>query len=102
MRAVELTLLAPYYETDSIGQKIKKERKRIIPIVKETSILLEEYYEANQQGIRPTLRVIISSISYNDETEFMYMGERYTVIRASSTNADEIALVGAKKIGDIY
>lgn len=101
MRAVELTLLSYTYKKDEIGQEIKVVKKKTIPIIKETSVLLEEYYEANQQGIRPEVRLIISALNYNRETEFEYMGEKYSVIRTNTPNIDEIALIGTKKAGDL-
>lgn len=101
MRAVELTLLSYTFEKDEIGQEVKVVNKNIVPIIKQTSVLLEEYYEANQQGIRPEVRLVISALSYNQETEFEYMGEKYSVIRTNTPNVDEIALVGSKKVGDL-
>lgn len=100
MRAVELTLLSYTFEKDEIGQEVKIVNKNTVPIIKQTSILLEEYYEANQQGIRPEVRLVISTLNYNQETEFEYMGEHYSVIRTNSSNIDEIALIGSKKVGD--
>lgn len=101
MRAVELTLLSYTYDVDNIGQQIKKERKETVPIIKETSILLEEFYEANKQGIRPELRIIISSLSYHGENEFIYMGDKYSIIRTSTPNVDEVAIIARKKVGDV-
>jgi len=101
MRAIEINLLSYSYTKDEIGQEVKVVNRIPVPIIKQTSILLEEYYEANQQGIRPEIRIVISALNYNNETEFEYMGEKYTVIRTNTSNIDEIALIGSRRIGDL-
>ena len=45
MRAIELTLLSYTYEKDEIGQEIEIVNRNLVPIIKQTSILLEEFYD---------------------------------------------------------
>ena len=101
MIAVELTLLSFSTSKDEIGQEIKKENRKVVPIIKQTSIMLEEFYEANEQGIRPEVRFVISSLNYNREQELEYMGERYKIVRATSNNTDEVSLICEHRVGNI-
>ena len=63
MIAVELTLLSFSISKDEIGQERKKEIRKVIPIIKQNSIMFEEFYEANEQGIRPEIKFVISSLT---------------------------------------
>lgn len=101
MRAVELTLFSISLSFDDIGVEIPSETAIVVPIIKQTSILHEEYYEANQQGLKPEVRFVISSLNYDNQTELEYMGIRYSIIRATITNPDEISLICEKKIGNV-
>ena len=101
MRSVELTLLSFNYEKDSIGQEIKKQKRKKIPIIKQTSIMFEEFYEANEHGLRPEARFVVSALNYNNEREIEYMGNRYSVIRATTTNPDEVSLICERKVGNV-
>lgn len=101
MRDIELTLISFSYEQDKIGQEQKEEIKIPIPIMKQTSIMFEEFYEANKQGIKPTSQFIISALNYNGQTELEYMSERYSIIRIKSTNPDELSLICEKRVGNV-
>lgn len=102
MQAIELTLLSNSFEYDDIGQRIPKQKERKVPIINIQSIYHEEFYEANKQGLRPSVKFVLSSFSYSGETELIYAGQKYTVIRNTSTNLDEITLICERKIGDVY
>ena len=101
MIAVELILLSFSVSKDEIGQDIKNEIRKIVPIIKQNSIMLEEFYEANEQGIRPEVKFVISSLNYNREQELEYMGERYKIVRTSSTNPDEVSLICEHRVGNV-
>lgn len=101
MRAVELTLLSFSISKDEIGQEIKNEIRKDVPIIKQNSIMFEEFYEANEQGIRPEVRFVISSLNYNREQELEYMGERYKIVRTTSTNPDEVSLICEHRVGNV-
>nr|DAH24313.1 MAG TPA: head closure knob [Caudoviricetes sp.] len=101
MQAVELTLLSNSFKYDDIGQRIPKSKETKVPIISVQSIYHEEFYEANKQGLRPSIKFILSSLNYSGETDLIYAGQRYTVIRDTSTNPDEITLICERKIGDV-
>ncbi len=89
------------YEKDSIGV----ERKTFvlsdeIPIIKVENVYANEYYEAEEHGHKPTLRLKINSLNYNNEQELVYMDEIYSIIRAQNSKIDEMILVCERKIGN--
>ena len=64
-------------------------------------IYANEYYQANQNGYKPTLRLVISSLNYNNEQELIYMDVKYTIIRIQKKNLDELILVCERKINNV-
>ena len=100
MYDVSCYLLSTTYEQDKIGNEIEVVNKKLIPIIKIEDIYSTEYYEANQQGYKPNLRLRISTLNYNDEEELEYMGKVYSVIRVQSM-IDETVLVCERKIKNV-
>lgn len=101
MRDVSCKLLSTTLQTDSIGVQKEVQTEIEIPIIKVEEIYSNEFYEANQQGFKPSLRLRISSLNYNNEKELIYMGVIYTIIRASEPYADETVLVCERKIKNV-
>lgn len=101
MRDVSCVFLSTTIEKDSIG--VEKETKTQIecPIIKNEAIYEKEFYSANEQGLKPSLRLRISSFNYNGETELVYMGVNYTIIRTQQTYPDEIVLVCERKVKNV-
>lgn len=93
-------LLSTAYEQDEIGNEIEVVKKRQIPIIKIEDIYSTEYYEANQQGYKPNLRLRISTLNYCDEEELEYMGKVYSIVRVQSM-VDETVLVCERKIKNV-
>lgn len=90
-------LIACTYNKDSIGNEILTEAVNEIPIIRVEDVYASEFYQAAQQGLRPNLRLRISSLNYNNELELEYMGTRYTIIR-SQMEGDETILVCERKV----
>ncbi len=101
MRDVSCKLLSTDLQTDDIGVQKEVQTEIEIPIIKVEEIYANEFYEANQQGFKPTLRLRISALNYNNEKELIYMGVIYTIIRASEPYADEVVLVCERKIKNV-
>ena len=55
----------------------------------------------NQNGYKPTLRLVISSLNYNNEQELIYMDVKYTIIRIQKKNLDELILICERKINNV-
>lgn len=101
MRDVECKLLSTTLVDNEIGVQEEKIVEIPIPIIKVEDVYASEYYEANQQGYKPTLRLRISALNYKNEEELIYMGTTYSIIRASEPYADEIVLICERKVKNV-
>ena len=101
MRDISCKLLSTSIETDSIGTEKEKVIEKEIPIIKVEDVYYNEFYEANQQGFKPSLRIRISTLNYNFENELIYMNQTYSIIRTQEPSADEIILVCERKIKNV-
>ena len=101
MRDVSCKLLSTTIQEDSIGVQKEVTTEIEIPIIKVEEIYANEFYEANEQGFKPTLRLRISSLNYNNEQEMIYMGVTYSIIRATEPCADEVVLVCERKVKNV-
>lgn len=101
MRDVECKLLSTTIVDNEIGVQEEKIVEIPIPIIKVEDVYKDEYYEANQQGYKPTLRLRISALNYNNEEELIYMETTYSIIRASEPYADEVVLICERKVKNV-
>ena len=101
MRDVSCKLLSTTLQTDSIGVQREVQTEVEVPIIKVEEVYANEFYEANEQGFKPTLRLRISSLNYNNEKELIYMGTTYSIIRPSEPYADEVVLVCERKVKNV-
>lgn len=102
MRDVSCKLIKQNYLQNEIGSPIPQSPTITeIPIIKVEDVYANEYYEANQVGYQPTLRLRISTLNYNNEQELEYMGIVYTIIRTQEVTADELILVCERKIKNV-
>ena len=89
MRDVRCKLLSTTLQTDNIGVQKEVTTEVEVPIIKVEEVYANEFYEANEQGFKPTLRLRISSLNYNNEKELIYMDVTYSIIRATEPYVDE-------------
>lgn len=101
MRDVSCKLLSTTLKTDSIGVQKEVKTEVEVPIIKVEEVYANEFYEANEQGFKPTLRLRISALNYNNEKELVYMGTTYSIIRPSEPYADEVVLVCERKVKNV-
>ena len=102
MRDVSCKLISATYKSNDIGVQNPIGIKKIeIPIIKVEEVYANEFYEANEQGFKPTLRLRISSLNYNNEQELIYMGITYSIIRVSEPYTDEIVLICERKVKNV-
>ena len=95
---------------DNIGNQIESNIEIEVPIIKNEDIYSKEFYEPmngrhlrwiwQMIGLKPTLRLRISSLNYNNEKKLKYMNEIYEVIRVDRVTLDEIALICERKVGN--
>ena len=101
MRNVSCTLLSTQITENSKGDQQKKITETEIPVIKVEDIYANEFYEANEQGYKPSLRLRISSLNYENQQELIYMNEEYTIIRTQEITADELILICERKIKNV-
>lgn len=101
MRNVSCTLLSTSIQSNSIGVEEETQTQIECPIIKIEDIYANEFYQANEQGFKPSLRLRISTLNYNGEPELIYMGETYSIIRTQEPEADELILVCERKVKNV-
>lgn len=99
MQAVTTKLISKQYVIDEIGNQKLQETYVEIPIIEVQDVYQSEFYNASQQGLKPTLRLLISDLNYNEEPELIYMGSRYSIIRVDTVSNEELALICEKRSG---
>ena len=101
MYSPELTLLSSSIISNKIGVQEDYITKKVIPFIKIEDVYSNEFYEANSQGFKPSLRVRISVLNYNNEKELIYMDETYSIIRTQNVTTDELILVCERKLKNV-
>lgn len=101
MRDVSCKLLSTTLETNEIGVQKEKTEEVEIPIIKVEDIYANEFYKANEQGYKPSLRLRISNLNYDNQPELIYMNNTYTIIRTQEITADELILVCERKVKNV-
>ena len=101
MRDVSCKLLSTTITTDNIGVQKETTTEVEIPIIKVEDVYANEFYEANEQGYKPSLRLRISALNYSNQLELKYMGTTYTIIRTQEITADELILVCERKVKNV-
>lgn len=99
---LECTLIQINIEKDDIGNEIEKQTEIIVPIIKHEDIYASEFYSAGTVGMKPTLKIRISSLNYSNQTKLRYMNEEYEIIRVDTPTIDEVSLVCERKIKNEY
>lgn len=98
MYDVSCKLLSTQIKSDSIGVEKETTKSIVIPIIKVEDVYADEFYEANEQGFKPTLRLRVSALNYSRQNELIYMGTTYSIIRTQEPVADEIILICERKV----
>lgn len=101
MRDVSCKLLSTTLKTDEIGVQKEETVEIEIPIIKVEDVYANEFYKANEQGYKPSLRLRISNLNYDNQSELIYMKEIYNIIRTQEITADELILVCERKIKNV-
>lgn len=101
MRDVSCKLLSSQITTDSIGVQKETITKIEVPITKVEDVYSKEFYEANEQGHKPSLRLRISVLNYSGQNELIYLGTTYSIIRTQEITVDELILVCERKVKNV-
>ena len=101
MREVSCKLLSTIYTSNEIGVQEEKTIEKEIPIIKIEDIYAQEFYKANEQDYKPSLRLRINNLCYEDEEELIYKNVTYKIIRTQEITADELILVCERKVKNV-
>ncbi len=109
MHDVTCILLSEKFTTDENGNILRDKNgrekfetiKRQVPIISVERVWKNEYYKGNAQGLRPSIRIKISTLNYNDEERLIYMNKEYEIIRPDSDNEDEVILVCQRRSNNV-
>ena len=101
MRDVSCKLLSTSITKDNIGVQKQVITEIEIPIIKVEDVRANEFYKANEQGFKPTLRLRISSCNYTNQNELVYMNITYSIIRTQEINPDELILICERKAKNV-
>lgn len=101
MRDVSCKLLSTTLKTDKIGVQKEEISKIEIPLIKVEDVYANEFYKANEQGYKPSLRLRIHSLNYDNQSELIYMNETYSIIRIQEVTTDELILVCERRIKNV-
>ena len=102
MRDVVCYLLSTSTISNNIGVEKDEGQTQIeCPLIKVEDVYSDEFYKANAEGFKPTLRLRISSLNYNNERELIYRGTTYSIIRTQESEADEIILICERKVKNV-
>lgn len=86
--------------SNSIGVEDDTIETLSVPIIRIEKIYASEFYRANEQGMKPSLRVVINALNFNGAEELEYNGTIYTIIRIED-NIEELALICERKIKNV-
>lgn len=101
MRDVSCKLLSTQIVSNSIGVETETTTELEIPIIKIEDVYAKEFYEANEQGYKPSLRLKISALNYSGQKELIYMNTTFSIIRTQEITADELILVCERKTKNV-
>lgn len=101
MYNTSITFLSKSLTSNSIGVQSETITQTEVPIMKIEDIYANEFYQANEQGFKPSLRIRISSLNYSNERELIYKGTTYTIIRTQEPVPDETILICQRKVKNV-
>lgn len=100
MYDISCKLLSTAYKKDAIGQDVEENTEIEVPILKVEYVGTNEFYSANEIGLKPSLQIKINTLNYNNEEKLIYMNTIYSVIRVKNISVDEVLLVCERKEAD--
>ncbi len=101
MRDVSCKLLSTTLKTDDIGVQKEEVKEIEVPLIKVEDVYANEFYKANEQGYKPSLRLRISALNYDNQPELIYMDKIYNIIRTQEITADELILICERKVKNV-
>ena len=97
---VQCALISNEVIQDDIGNEMINKIETIVPIIKVEDVFASEFYNASSVGLKPNLKLRISSLNYNNQKLLKYMDNEYDIIRVDTPTIDEVSLVCERRIGN--
>ena len=96
---VDFSLLSETITKDAMGQTIRTPKEReLIGIQK--SGYQNEYYKAEQAGLRPQGIIELSSFDYEGESKLKLGKDTFTIYRTFKVGTDRIELYYGERVGN--
>ena len=93
-------LISHVKEGDDIGNNITSSETSKKIYAKKQSVRTNEFYNAIEVGMIPSIEFVVKRLNYNNEQEIKWNNQRYSIIRTiDPKNKFDIVLVCSKKIG---
>lgn len=92
-------LLKKEYSQDKYGNVISTETQTEV-LCDIRSLTRNEYYSAQQAGLRPSFVLLLNGFEYGGESEAIFNGERFTLTRCYQTTFEVVELTATKKAKD--
>lgn len=91
-----INLLAETRSKNKYGDVITEHTKRQV-FCKVASVGMNEFYQAQANGIKADLKIILSDyLEYNDERKLEYDGKCYDIIRTYRTVNNQLEITASK------
>jgi SPP1 family predicted phage head-tail adaptor len=98
-QTAKIVLLKSEYTQDGIGQYIRTTKETSV-FGYVSSVGMNEFYQAGQQGFKPDFRVTIWKNEYSNEEELRYDNVVYTVYRTYWRDDGRIELYVTQRKGN--
>jgi len=98
-KIVDFSLVAETLTKDTTGQS-KATQKTTACIGKMMSVYQNEFYKAEQAGIRPQGVIEVSSFDYSGEAKLTIGTKTYTIYRTHEVGTDRIELYYGERVGN--
>ncbi|MFN2746967.1 phage head closure protein [Bacillus sp. z60-18] len=95
----EITLIQQDFDEDEIGNQIPTETRTTVLCAKK-SVTRNEFYNASNSGMKPSLVFIVHGYEYRKEQKVEFEGIEYNVIRTYETDFEEVELLCERVIGN--
>ena len=97
---VDFYLLQDASYKDSTGQVHKGPPTQVLCIGKLGSVYQNEFFKAEQAGLRPQGTIEMSFFDYHKETELLLEGNTYSIYRTFKIGTDKIQLFFGERVGN--
>ena len=98
-KIVDFYLLTETKTKDRAGQLIPVETQTLC-IGKEKSVYQNEYYKAEQNGLRPQGVIEMSAFDYSGQKFLLLNGNKFSIYRTYEIGTDRIELFYGERVGN--